>query len=511
MDLRRKLFVSHLALALVVACLCLGVALQVARMALIQRASHQLDSVRTLKKLKIEGILDNYRSYLSLFQGDADSVSEKSLRDFLKTSPFAADYFGARVETRTGKILFDTTTDVDGDWLHKLEHSPVFREAKCDTGRRRVPCLLLGRAISGGYLVLQIRMRALEQVLATHAGLGQTGESYLVNRSGYFQTASRFWDEERTSRLAIDSEPWRKACAGQTAVSTERDYRGVPVLSSYTLVERDGVRWALLSEIDQAEVLEPLRSMRRLFLACLLAIAAVVALLARLTSRRIAGPVQASIDEQRLRQVGLYEGQELERRRVARELHDGIGQLLTALSFKISAANSDPALKLEPAIQDVISEVRKISNQLMPGVLSQLGLLPALRRLCDETTESSSLSCELTIKDEEKLQKLGKKLQHHVYRMCQEGIHNVIKHARTSQCQVKIESTAQSLLLEISDDGAGMPQSIRSGGGLSGLRERAEALGGSLQIRTKAGHGTALLMTIPLEKESEWQTKESAS
>lgn len=512
MQLRRKLFFSHLGLALLVAALCLGFGVQVARHALVERAKHQLESVRTLKKLKVEGMLDNYRAYFGVYRGKLAPFPEESWREFIAGAQFAPDYFGVVAWNAEKRVTHRSTEEMhpeelDSAWLNSLSEMPTYREGKCDTGVRRMPCLWLGKKIASGYLALQFTLRGVGTVMTTHVGLGETGESYLIGQDGFLRTPSRFWDEKKVDAHPIATEPWKAAIENRTGVTDAADYRGIDVLSAFAPVVIDGVRWAMLSEIDREEVLAPLQAMLKIFLLCLLGVLVLGALLAGLTSRRIARPVEATLrrseeraDLQRLRQLGLYEGQELERRRLSLELHDGIGQQLTALSLRISAASLEraEAKKLELATGEIITEVRKISNRLMPGVLSQLGLIPALERLCEETTATSGIKCRFHA--DGKIATLSKNHEHHIYRLGQEALHNVIKHSQATSSQIALEVEDGKARLTISDDGQGVPEAER-GQAMSHLRERVEALAGEIRIETVGNCGTVVKISFPQAEE----------
>jgi signal transduction histidine kinase len=205
------------------------------------------------------------------------------------------------------------------------------------------------------------------------------------------------------------------------------------------------------------------------------------------------------------RSYQLVQIQEKERRRLARELHDEIGQDLTAISFALrSATGGEPessglgqALRLT---KELIDKVRVISRDLRPAMLDDLGLLMTL---CWHFDEYSAL---FNIKVNFKHTGLATRrfpsdIEIAAYRIVQEALTNVARHAAIGHAAVEISAEANTLRITICDRGAGFEANMRSidaAAGISGMKERAAMLGGSLRIESAPGEGTRVIATIPL-------------
>lgn len=205
--------------------------------------------------------------------------------------------------------------------------------------------------------------------------------------------------------------------------------------------------------------------------------------------------------------------QEDERRRLARELHDGIGQTLTALKNQISRLHikyqeADEALvnSLQDSVELVstaLNDTRELSRLLRPSVLDDLGLEAALswlaRTLGQRTGLEISVDCDL---GEERLEP---EIETLVFRIVQESLTNVIKHAGVDQAQVRIQSGSDFLRASVSDEGAGFDMQGAIGtdnnptsSGLRGMKDRVELFGGQLSIRSAPGSGTVVELAVPL-------------
>jgi signal transduction histidine kinase len=207
----------------------------------------------------------------------------------------------------------------------------------------------------------------------------------------------------------------------------------------------------------------------------------------------------------------LLTAQEDERRVIARELHDEVGQVLTAVKLELALASKALASKPETAarieearrtIDDSIRTVRDLSHLLHPALLDDLGLVRALRRLVDSFGRRYGLECEL--RDTNVDTRLDPELETTVYRIVQEALSNVVKHANARCCLVTIDRREGSLLLTIEDDGVGFrPRALQQpsasrGLGLIGIRERVAQFGGTLTLASRStGRGVRLEIELP--------------
>ena len=199
--------------------------------------------------------------------------------------------------------------------------------------------------------------------------------------------------------------------------------------------------------------------------------------------------------------------QEEERRAIARELHDQVGQLLTGLKFQLeSAAKTAIGSTAETLNQslglttDLILRVRELTQQLRPRILDDLGLKPALEWYVDQFERQNSIKIALEVSLP--ADRLAADLETVVFRIVQEALTNVAKHAGVQSAFVTVTSGRGSLIAEIADRGAGFDVVdklwSRDSNGLIGLRERATLVGGRIEIYSRTGEGTRIHAEFPL-------------
>ena len=211
----------------------------------------------------------------------------------------------------------------------------------------------------------------------------------------------------------------------------------------------------------------------------------------------------------------IREAQEAERRRVARELHDSVIQILSSVKFRLQAieekvAASDEGtwrdtLKAKAALEKAIGEVRRISRNLRPSELDDLGLAPALRSLCAEFGERTGMAVNLSINRLPKA--IPDDIELNLYRIIQEALGNIEKHSRATQVSLRLTRQATKLCAAIADNGCGFdpiaprPRRTAKGGGMGlvDMRERAALLGGHCQLRSMPGSGTEIVVEMPLK------------
>lgn len=229
-----------------------------------------------------------------------------------------------------------------------------------------------------------------------------------------------------------------------------------------------------------------------------------------ITIRKKAEEIRASLMEQRMRMAIKVEAVEEDRRNISRELHDGLGQLLTAAHLNIELVEQHLKNRPDKALDDLsrtkslitrtIHEVRNIAQNLRPAVLDDLGLASALRNLCDEFNQTESLAVRF---DEYGLRgPYRPSIEIALYRICQEALSNIAKHAAASEAKVEIYDRETHLLAVIQDNGEGFDVekmlNIKSGSGLLNIKERAELVGGNIQIDSQEHRGTELIVEIPI-------------
>ena len=203
----------------------------------------------------------------------------------------------------------------------------------------------------------------------------------------------------------------------------------------------------------------------------------------------------------------VVEAQELERARLARELHDETGQALTsillglkALEERVGTDDGGAAItELRDLVVATLQDVRRLAVELRPAALDDFGLVPALERLRDTTTEQGRIAVEL-MSDLDDRRRLPAETETALYRIVQESLTNVLKHAEATRVTVRLKLHERFVELVVQDNGAGFdPNAVRDGGlGLVGMRERVALLGGRMMVDSSEGAGTMLKAEVPL-------------
>jgi PAS domain S-box-containing protein len=216
--------------------------------------------------------------------------------------------------------------------------------------------------------------------------------------------------------------------------------------------------------------------------------------------------------EQNIKSYAIINGQEKERKRVAAEIHDGIGQMLTSLRMKLeqiedrnSTPDSEVAL-VNSMLAKLITETKRICSDLMPSVLEDFGLLSAIEDLI-KTCKDSDRKMEFHLDTNIQQVPLSRELEISVYRILQEGLNNIIKHSKASVAEIHIETSGDYLNLIIKDNGKGfyfdrhylhVKKMVEKMNGIRGMKERTELLGGTFNLNTEPGKGTIIQLEIPL-------------
>ncbi|WP_246202342.1 sensor histidine kinase [Spirosoma agri] len=241
---------------------------------------------------------------------------------------------------------------------------------------------------------------------------------------------------------------------------------------------------------------------------------------------------QQEIDEQKIRTSYLMAGQEDERKRLSRELHDGLGQMLTAIKLQIEGleaglrrasaepgktdlmAHSKSITNLKKLVTQTIQETRTISNNLMPSVLSDFGIVPAIKMLAEnDRSETVDVTFESNLTADDP--RLDKNVEIMLYRITQEALSNAVRHAHPSHIHIELIERQNYVHLLVTDDGRGfrpvsqrskLPSPTKNGRapsqGLHNMEERAKLLNGRLKISSVPGKGTKVQVSIPYKLQS---------
>jgi len=204
----------------------------------------------------------------------------------------------------------------------------------------------------------------------------------------------------------------------------------------------------------------------------------------------------------------LLKAQEEERRRISRELHDETGQALMVLRFQLElllgeSGGKETEARIREALDVLdrsIEGLRRTIARLSPRVLEEFGLLTAIRRQAQLLAKHTGMKALLDLSDN--WAAADHDIEVALYRSVQEALHNVAKHSRASNFAVRLEVTSGKVTLQVEDNGAGFSRRTAHtrGFGLTGMRERAAALGGSMKIRSERGKGTSIQIQLPLAK-----------
>lgn len=400
-----------------------------------------------------------------------------------------------------------------------------------------------------GVLVLGISSTAIDSIMLNYQafnGLGASGESYLVGDDYLMRSSSRF---QRNSILTthVKTEAVELALANQTGAKLIKDYRNISVLSSYSRIALPQLNWIMLAEIDYKEVTIPIYKIRSEIIFISIFIFLLVLVVVLFLSRKIIYPIQKlnkaahevgsgnldvvisansddeigeltetfngmvrklkdqsrELEQARVNSLkALLNGQELERQRLSRELHDSLGQLLIGLKLKYESYSTVPAEadKLGLLFDQTIEEARRISNNLMPATLSQFGLKTAVRNICNEMAELSDIEVHLEALGSDR--DLDPEMRIYLYRIIQEALTNIIKHSQAQKAEVKISFDEQKIQLDITDDGKGFEYGKireRVSNGLNNIRNRVSFMSGELNIDSGLSRGTRINIQIPLK------------
>lgn len=219
-------------------------------------------------------------------------------------------------------------------------------------------------------------------------------------------------------------------------------------------------------------------------------------------------------ERERLRALSaqLAQAQEAERTRIARELHDEAGQALTTVRLQLDFISSVLPPDLPPHVRQqvdeayalvgrTLEEIRRISLDLRPSLLDDLGLTPALRWQCRQLNRRAGLKVCLESTGDER--RLGPDVETAVYRVIQEALTNIVRHAQATEATISLDYQRERLRLVVTDNGGGFPDVAAQGMGLGllGMRERITAVDGTLRIQSLPGAGSTLQIEVPLSGE----------
>ena len=203
----------------------------------------------------------------------------------------------------------------------------------------------------------------------------------------------------------------------------------------------------------------------------------------------------------------LLKAQEEERKRISRELHDETGQALMVIRLYLGMLDGEVKTRdgkarigeLLSVVDRTIEGIRRIIGRLSPLVLEELGLVSAIRKEAKDLTKTTGVRSRVVISDD--VGRLDPAVETAIYRVVQEGLHNVAKHAKAQNVNITIERKSETLKLVIEDDGIGIRQQVsnplRPSFGIAGMQERISTLGGQMKVSSRKSAGTRITVTVP--------------
>jgi len=204
-----------------------------------------------------------------------------------------------------------------------------------------------------------------------------------------------------------------------------------------------------------------------------------------------------AVEKARQKQISIdafIEGEEKEKARIGRELHDGIAQEIVGVKLAMMQKNTDPNLINE--LTRISLDIRNISHELMPQTLKEYGLKVAIEDICQKILAPSGIQYEVhsTLPDE----RMANKIEITLYRIFQELVHNIIKHSHATEVLVQLRKMNNHIMLLVEDNGKGMTDEKKKGIGISNLKSRVQLLDGNLQYDSNDNEGTTAIVRVPV-------------
>jgi signal transduction histidine kinase len=379
-------------------------------------------------------------------------------------------------------------------------------------------------------------------------GLGKTGEVYLVGDDFFLKSKSRFFLNS-TKPIKSETRSVKQAFNQGNGNAVFLDYRNILCLSSFCKLNVEGLNWIIIAEIDYNEAMVPISNLRNDLLFLSIIVLILILSIAQVITTDIIVPIvkfknsaikigqgdfDAKVDiksenefgvlastfnqmiediqkntsellnEKTKRISALYDGQEFERHRISRDLHDGLAQQLIAIKMALEnlisrkeLANENKLFEFKNLVNSSIDEVRKISYDLAPAGILEFSLEVALENLCGQVQNTSELDIEFSAYGN--FSYLDERTKIYLYRIIQEALNNAIKHAEATQIQIQLTETNSNLVLMIEDNGKGFNydrNNLGLGKGLLNMRERSILLNGTFDVETFPEKGTTIRVKV---------------
>ncbi|WP_299013271.1 ATP-binding protein [uncultured Polaribacter sp.] len=516
--------------------------------ALDQRILLQLNSIRTLKQNQLTKLIEKeFTSFKENISPDTTASFPIPANKFLTTGIFDLTYLNPKKETAVTFI----------------------------------------KIVNGQRFIKTLDYTKIKNILTERAGMGASGESYIVGEDYRLRTPSRFYPEKTPYTIIAKTEGVATSMLNKSGTKVIKDYRNIPVYSAFTPIHIRNLNWVILSEIDVKEITIPLQKLRLKLCILTLFILSISVTLSLFLTKIITNPLkklERHIDfmakgnyTQRIKlkkspkeikqmnfaldnlsaaiasavtfssEIGnmnlksaykpkskadilgesllkmrnkleayrtleselntankrfLIQNLEAERTRLARELHDGLGPLLTTLKIYIQNKITDKDKKdiIKTYIDDAIAEVRQMTNILMPTSLSKFGIGTTLEKYVANIKKSTPILICFDDATKEENSKISVEQAINLYRITQELINNSIKHGNPSQIKISLTEFDDFLSLYYTDNGTGFNTNETSKGfGLNNIKSRVEICKGILKLQSKKGE-TVFDIEMPINK-----------
>ncbi len=430
----------------------------------------------------------------------------------------------------------------------------------------------------------------IQHILLERTGMGESGETYLVGEDYKLISVSRFMPEKPPYSISVKTEGSKKAISEVNGSGIFKDYRGVMVYSAYHYLKFQHIKWAILSEIDVKEAIQPLWETKKKLILISILVIGVAILVSLVLTNMLTRPVlkmrnllntmakgnyeisvkensmanemnemfsalkeltnsingaihfskaigEMKLDEayqpsgkndmlgksllvmrQQLKDFNqkaefnrkkakksLITGQEKERKRLAMELHDGLGPLLTSMKLYVQTIEipGNEKGKLKKMLDDTIKEIRQMSYNLMPLSLIDFGVGKALNHLGGTIRDSSEIDIQYEDNTKESASGIDTEIGITIFRITQELINNTLKHAHASTIRISLTEFDDKVSLYYADNGKGFEANKKSlGAGLKNIRERVNIFNGYLSIDSSR-RGTTVEVEIDLLENGE--------
>jgi signal transduction histidine kinase len=400
----------------------------------------------------------------------------------------------------------------------------ILREASLERSQRLASIrsyVLLSQTYMSDYFMDADEQRSLE-----HRAQLENAWSRMLSEVSSYQTSSL--EETLLVRRLQDllDQHWRRLSRTMNWTAEQRRSQGASFYGNEIVPVRTAVLeiTTQVADVDarqlasaEAEIQSEFETMgRRLSVVLQIAMGSAILLaigcflyilkIERQNKRRYEQIVEARAELERL-SARMVAAQEEERRSISRELHDEIGQTLSAVL--VDAANLANRIPPEDAVaqrylesirtlaDSSVNSIRNIALLLRPSMLDDLGLIPALEWQAREVSRRSGIKVKVT--DENVPESLPDAVRTGIYRIVQEALHNIARHSGAKNANITVRHEQDSIILSVEDDGSGFDPKRTRGLGLVGMEERVKQLGGRMDVQSSPGKGTRLRVTLPLE------------